>query len=307
MTPSRAARLLFTIWVAIVGASELDELLTMATVHGDAEAVSGFLEAGVAADVIGDRGVTVLMMASMLGHEEVAKHLLGGGAQIEAADDLGNRALMLAASYGKVELVLLLLEAGADVNARNKQGLTAVMLATVEGQATTARIVMEKGGATLDAADRRGDQALMLAARKGDPDLTRLLLLAGTATEARNLEGMTALMVASSMHHADELASMGQLAVVRMLLEARAPADIEAEDREGGTPLMLAAAAGSAPLVRLLLEKGAKVDAVDARGLSAMELALRGAHDDCVSVLRDALDGGKVLNAGNKGSEKEDL
>jgi ankyrin repeat protein len=90
-----------------------------------------------------------------------------------------------------------------------------------------------------------------------------------------------------------------------MLLVAKA--DTEAEDHEGGTPLMLAAAAGSAPLVRLLLEEGAKVDAVDSRGLSPMEIALRGSHDECVMVLRDALEDGRVLNAGRRRAEKEEV
>ena len=90
-----------------------------------------------------------------------------------------------------------------------------------------------------------------------------------------------------------------------MLLVAKA--DTEAEDHEGGTPLMLAAAAGSAPLVRLLLEEGAKVDAVDSRGLSPMEIALRGSHDECVMVLRDALEDGRVLNAGRRRTEKEEV
>ena len=217
MAPSLcAARLFFTIWVATIHASsELDELLVMATVQNDPDAVGEFLEAGVGADAISERGVTVLMLASMMGHTEVAKHLLGRGAKTEAADDLGNRALMLAASYGKLEPLNLLLDAGAEVDARNKQGLTALMLATVEGQPSAARILMDKGGATLDAADREGNQALMIAARKGDPDLTRLLLLFGAATEAKNDLGMTALMVAVSMVHAEELDSMGQLAVVR--------------------------------------------------------------------------------------------
>ena len=162
MAPSLcAARLFFSIWVATIHASsELDELLVMATVQNDPDAVGEFLEAGVGVDAISERGVTVLMLASMMGHTEVAKHLLGRGATKEAADDLGNRALMLAASYGKLEPLNLLLDAGAEVDARNKQGLTALMLATVEGQPSAARILMDKGGATLDAADREGNQAL---------------------------------------------------------------------------------------------------------------------------------------------------
>ena len=55
---------------------------------------------------------------------------------------------------------------------------------------------------------------------------------------------------------------------------------------------MLAAAAGNAQLVRLLLEKGAKADAVDSTGLSALELAIRGAHGECEELLRNALDAG---------------
>jgi ankyrin repeat protein len=125
MPSLRAARLFFTIWVATIDASsELEELLVMATVQNDPEAVGEFLEAGVGADAISERGVTVLMMASMMGHTEVAKHLLGRGAKTEAADDLGNRPLMLAASYGKLELVGLLLDAGAEAGARDSQGIT---------------------------------------------------------------------------------------------------------------------------------------------------------------------------------------
>jgi len=286
--------------------SETDELLLMATVQNDANAVRDFLEAGVGADVASGEGVTVLMMASMLGHVEVAKRLLRGGATIEAIDDHAHRPLMLAASYGKVDSVRLLLDNGADVHARNKQGQTALMLATVEGQAAAARVLIEEGAAALDAADLRGDQALMLAARKGGPDLTRLLLSAGAPTEARNHEGMTPLMVAASVVHTKEQDSTGQLAVLSLLLAARA--NIEAEDHERGTPLMVAAAAGSARVVRLLLQNGAKVDAIDARGLSAMELAMRGAHDECMDVLQDALHGQPSTNTeGRPNLEKEEM
>jgi ankyrin repeat protein len=166
--------------------------------------------------------------------------------------------------------------------------MTALMLATVEGQAEAARTIIDVSGAKLDLADASGNQALHLAALRGDLDLTRLLLLAGAATEARNHEGMTALSVASSVRHDDEVAGVGHAAVVRLLLAGRA--DIEAGDSKGATPLMIAAAAGNAPLVKLLLQKGAKVDAVDTTGLSALELAMRGAHDECETVLRNALE-----------------
>ena len=49
------------------------------------------------------------------------------------------------------------------------------------------------------------------------------------------------------------------------------------------------------------------MDAVDSRGLSPMEIALRGSHDECVMVLRDALEDGRVLNAGRRRAEKEEV
>ena len=79
--------------------------------------------------------------------------------------------------------------------------------------------------------------------------------------------------------------------------------DIDAEDSNGATPLMIASAAGNAPLVKLLLKKGAKVDAVDATGLSALELAMRGGYGECETALRNALDA--VVTTGPEGLKDE--
>ena len=204
--------------------NELNEILIASTVRNDADMVGQLVEAGLNPDTISEKGVTVLMMASMMGHVEVVKRLLLGGAKIDATDDLGNQALMLSSAHGKTEVVKELLKAGAAVNALNKDGMTALMLASAEGQAGAARLLMEVGGARLDFADvRRGNQALHLASLRGDPDVARLVLLAGAATEARNHEGMTALLVASSVSHGDEAAGAGHAAVVRLLLAASSP------------------------------------------------------------------------------------
>ena len=70
---------------------------------------------------------------------------------------------------------------------------------------------------------------------------------------------------------------------------------------------MIAAAAGSAPLLKLLLNHGAKVTAVDTAGNSAYELAIRGAHNECEEILRNALDVDTRTSTPTSGSGKEDL
>ena len=229
--------------------SQLDELLIMATVQHDAVVVKEIIEAGVSANTVGEKGVSVLSMACMMGHTDVAKELLEGGASVETADKLGNRPLMLAAAYkNRTKLVRMLLDAGANVNAQNNNGLTALMRAIVEGQPHAARVLLEEGNAALNPADSEGNQALTLAALKGDPDSTRLLLLAGASTEAKNRNGLTPLMVAASVVHNDEADGVSHLLVVDLLLVAK----VHATQSPCISPRTLSVLASSPPLLPLL-------------------------------------------------------
>lgn len=116
-------------------------------------------------------------------------------------------------------------------------------------------------GATSTARDRRGATLLMHAAAYGSPEAMNILLDAGADVNAVNDFNATALLWC---------ARDGNKA--RFLIEHGA--DVNAQSKQGRTPLMLASLRdGGSDIVSLMLAKGADVKAKDSRGDTALSLA----------------------------------
>jgi ankyrin repeat protein len=124
-----------------------------------------------------------------------------------------------------------------------------------------------------------GEPALVLAAREGSMRVLQALLsYPGIDVDARAVtNGNTALMMA---------AFKGNLPAVQALLAKGA-----AVNRDGWTPLHYAAASGSDDITRLLLQRGAKVDAVSPPASGAytpLMMAAREGHDSTAILLIDS-------------------
>ena len=98
-----------------------------------------------------------------------------------------------------------------------------------------------------------------------------------------------AALDATAVSVADLLAAAGggDLGKVRACLDAGAPASAQ-DDATGESALMRAAAAGSAEIVALLLERGAPWNALDRRGRCAGEFAVDAQSQECVDLLVNA-------------------
>jgi ankyrin repeat protein/L-ascorbate metabolism protein UlaG (beta-lactamase superfamily) len=125
-----------------------------------------------------------------------------------------------------------------------------------------------------------GQATIFDAAQTGDIEaVTRLLKADPKLVEAKNDEGDTALHQAAGCRRGEEAA----LPLVRLLLEAGAA--VEARNTSGQTPLLYASYAGFRRVVELLVAKGAVVKYQDTNGRSPLHYAAREGHPAVVELL----------------------
>lgn len=118
------------------------------------------------------------------------------------------------------------------------------------------------------------------AAQRGDLETVTLFLKADSKlVEVKNAEGDTALHAAAGCRRGEEAG----LPIVRLLLEKGAVLD--ARNASNQTPLLYAAYAGFKRIVELLVSKGAAVQYQDANGRSPIHYAAREGHPEVVEFL----------------------
>ena len=129
-------------------------------------------------------------------------------------------------------------------------------------------------GADPNARDAQGQTPLTLALRYENAKAAEALLAApGVQVDAANSVGETPLMLA---------ALRGRLDLMRRLIERGA-----AVDRAGWTPLHYAASGPEPKAVAMLLDRGAKIEAVAPNGSTPLMMAARYGSEDGVKLLLD--------------------
>lgn len=154
-----------------------------------------------------------------------------------------------------------------------------------------------------------GQNGLFLAVREPSPKVVEVLLASPKINvDQRNSADETPLMIAAlkgQLDYATRLiarnadvnkpgwtplhyaATSGNVPIIKLLLEH--DAFINAESPNGTTPLMMAAMYGSADAVKLLLEEGADPMMKNQLGMSATDFATKASRPDAIRLIGDAV------------------
>jgi ankyrin repeat protein len=240
-------------------------------------------------------GLTPLLFTAVTGDTQSARRLLAAGADVNDTAAGGATALVMAAHAGFGALVNLLLDSGADPNAAGA-GYTALHSAAQRGDREMVKALLAhranlnvrltkgtflKRGSREYAFDKFliGATPFLLAARLGDVELMRQLAAAGADLSIALEDGRTPLIVAAQGETTGARMRGGAaeprvLAAVKLLLELGA--DVKAVDRAGNTALHVLAARrpGFDGVIRLVAERGAALEIANNKGETPLALAL---------------------------------
>ena len=228
----------------------------------------------------GHQGWTPLVYAIRGGHESIARWLLDHGATATIPDGFDNTPLHFVAAVSP-SLVKQMIELGANVNAKNQNGDTPLDSIITRGSLAVIRVLLDHGAVV------NGSRVTTMSSEiLHRNDRIKLLLDRGVDVNAENVYGLTLLQ---------DAAKDGYIDIARILLSNGA--DVNYKDDYQGlavpslhtacrSPLHMAAMNGHHDMVDLLINYGARPEATDVYGSTALQLAIDHGHMEVVRLLR---------------------
>jgi ankyrin repeat protein len=237
-----------------------------------------------------------------------AERALNQGANVEARDESRIAPLMAAARSGQTEMVKLLLGEIPKVDLQksadealffaieNQPVILVIPGPNTQTEAQLSRLtnslesvvnLLLRSGSGVQGSDVEGATPFIRAAAFGQLSITEFLLHNGSDLEARDKWGRTALIAAACDCAAASMPDTYE--IIKLLLDRGA--QINATDNDGNTSLMVASEGGvvKTDIVKLLIARGAKLGLKNKAGQTALALALQGDNPEVVRLLKGAL------------------
>ncbi|KAG7203338.1 hypothetical protein KM043_010425 [Ampulex compressa] len=301
-------------WATVCGEAECVRLVLAAGARPSTPDLRGGSPLHYAAQCCGAAATAELAVPKKVGLK-VLQTLLEFGADVNAKDEDGRQPILWAASAGSVEAVLALARAGgsAAAGASDKDGLTALHCAASRGHARCVEALVNLCGSQPDHVDDNGCSALHYAATLGHADATALILKLRADPNRQDRKGRTPALCAAakgqletlkilaqhggSLHArtvrgtgvAHEAVASGRIELIKWLAKKR-PSTLDVATHDGKTPLHVAALHGHLDACKVLLDNGARINAVlrtnKGNLMTALDAALYRGYRDCAKLIQ---------------------
>jgi ankyrin repeat protein len=266
---------------------DMASFLNIAATGGKTKSVKMLL--AQRADLPDGSGSLILAAMARKGDCNAVRTLLLAGADLHHKAYDGHTAFTLAAANDQLDVVKLLLgHCPPRVRQRDwtqrlqeetdSQGRTALMLAVLNRKSEMAKFLLEQG-ADPHKTDRKGRNAILWAAAKGKAGMVTLLLGHRATHVSKDTHGNTVFLTA---------AETGNKKIVELFslpFYKNSIFDINTPNKDGDTPLIVAARHGYLEIVALLLDKGATLLHHNNQGRSALLESAANGHMDVLRLL----------------------
>ncbi|XP_029905581.1 CARD- and ANK-domain containing inflammasome adapter protein [Myripristis murdjan] len=280
--------------------SSSETLLHVAAEHGRLSVIKLLLHKGARLDLQDSNGHTALHRAASRGHTEVVRALIKVGAPIYTLDTLGQTPIHLAAKNEQLNTVRALVKEETG-HSQNKTQDSFLHMAAKEDNWRLAELLLQSGAA-VNTRNQLKKSALFCAVTGGNERTVTVLLNAGAEFDQGVINEAIKLNHGSILHlllahagggvSAEALGSalfsavrQNQDKVVSALIDSGA--DVNMQDKQGYTSLLLSTELGHTETFRALAAKQAKLDATLPNLLSALHLAVQSGSVPIVQALLD--------------------
>jgi ankyrin repeat protein len=277
--------------------------LMWAAAENQAGVVGPLVAAGAKVNARSNSGFTPLVFAVRAGHAEAVEALIEAGADVNLTLPDGTSPLLVSVINAHYELAVRLLEHGADPNAAapgwtalhqlvwtrrpnryygnppalpdgSVTDLDLVKALVARGANVNARETKEPRDGNRSHLNRKGATPFLLAAKAVDLELMRLLLSLGANPLLATEEGDTPLLVAAGVGiwSASESPGSSEEAIEAVKLMIQLGDSVTAVDANGDAALHGAVMRDSKELVLLLLDHGAALNPVDKLGWTPLTI-----------------------------------
>jgi len=285
-----------------------NNMLHYAAEWGLNNAISVIIRSGIPVDTQNATGQTPLFMATKSNSASTLKIFIDNNANLNARDSQGNSPLHAAVRWNAVTSVTFLIASGIDIDVHSFNGNTPLHDSVILNSPEIEALLISKG-ANIESKNIDGNTPLMEAVRGGHINSIDKLIASGADASARNTRGDTPLHIAVGLERIDIINQLLRTGVsiharntrnrspfqmsltispriVSALLENNR---INISDDFGNSVLHVALhERASDGIIRVIINQGARINAVDYNGKTPLRLALDYEMLDSAKLIADS-------------------